>query len=145
MRKTAEKTPASRPRRLAKWVAGRQLTDELSATATLATPIALTQLGQITMMATDLAWIGHIGTEAVAAAALAGMILSVGVTFAAGDLGGRSVRGPSMWCGGRSSGTAPSAHGAMDLQSFCGLRSWFYRCRASKLCLRSATNQPSRG
>ncbi|MGL3104415.1 MATE family efflux transporter [Bradyrhizobium sp. BR 1432] len=35
-------------------------------------------------MATDLAWIGHIGTEAVAAAALAGMILSVGVTFAAG-------------------------------------------------------------
>ncbi|MBB4372942.1 MATE family multidrug resistance protein [Bradyrhizobium sp. cir1] len=83
-RKTAEKTPASRPRRLAKWVAGRQLTDELAATATLATPIALTQLGQIGMMATDLAWIGHIGTEAMAAAALAGMILSVGLTFAAG-------------------------------------------------------------
>ncbi|WP_439397677.1 MATE family efflux transporter [Bradyrhizobium sp. PMVTL-01] len=84
MRKTAEKTPASRPRPLAKWVACHQLTDELAATATLATPIALTQVGQIAMMATDLAWIGHIGTEAVAAAALAGMILSVGVTFAAG-------------------------------------------------------------
>ncbi|WP_076862083.1 MATE family efflux transporter [Bradyrhizobium mercantei] len=52
--------------------------------ATLATPIALTQLAQIAMMATDLAWIGHIGIEALAAAALAGMILSVGLTFAAG-------------------------------------------------------------
>ncbi|MDA9476856.1 hypothetical protein XI03_20640 [Bradyrhizobium sp. CCBAU 65884] len=68
---------------MAKWVAGGQLTDELLATNTRP-PIALTPVGQIAMMATDPAWIGHIGTEAVAAAALAGMILSVGVTFAAG-------------------------------------------------------------
>ncbi|WP_050626621.1 MATE family efflux transporter [Bradyrhizobium viridifuturi] len=69
---------------MAKWEACHHLSGELAATATLATPIALTQLAQIAMMATDLAWIGHIGTEALAAAALAGMILSVGLTFAAG-------------------------------------------------------------
>ncbi|MGY3538213.1 MATE family multidrug resistance protein [Bradyrhizobium sp. USDA 4515] len=85
MRKTGDDTHRSSWRRqLAKWVARHHLSGELAATATLATPIALTQLAQIAMMATDLAWIGHIGTDALAAAALAGMILSVGLTFAAG-------------------------------------------------------------
>ncbi|WP_347340028.1 MATE family efflux transporter [Bradyrhizobium cajani] len=70
--------------------------------------MALTRLGQIAMMATDLAWIGHIGTEALAAAALAGMILSVGVTFAAGvisavgPLAAKHVaRRTELWYGAR--------------------------------------------
>ncbi|WP_347341521.1 hypothetical protein [Bradyrhizobium pachyrhizi] len=75
MRKIGDATHRSSwPHRLAKWGACHHLSGELAATATLATPIALTQLAQIAMMATDLAWIGHIGTEALAAAALAGMI-----------------------------------------------------------------------
>ncbi|MCA1510313.1 hypothetical protein I6F31_04840 [Bradyrhizobium sp. NBAIM01] len=61
-------------------------------------PIALTQVGQIAMMATDLAWIGHVGTEAVATAALVGMILSVGVTFAAGVISA-VVPLPAQACG----------------------------------------------
>lgn len=85
MRKTAETKRASSWRhRLSKWIAGHHLRIELAETATLALPIALTQLGQIAMMATDLAYIGRIGTEAVAAAALAGMVLSAGLTFGAG-------------------------------------------------------------
>lgn len=78
MRKTAETKRASSWRhRWSKWLAGHHLAVELAETATLALPLALTQLGQIAMMATDLAYIGRIGTEAVAAAALAGMVLSV--------------------------------------------------------------------
>ncbi|MCC8977920.1 MATE family efflux transporter [Bradyrhizobium acaciae] len=85
MSKTGDDTQLSSWRRqFAKWVARHHLSGELAVTATLATPIALTQLAQIAMMATDLAWIGHIGTDALAAAALAGMILSVGLTFAGG-------------------------------------------------------------
>lgn len=85
MRKTAETKRASSWRhRLSRWIARHHLTTELAETATLALPLALTQLGQIAMMATDVAYIGRIGTEAVAAAALAGMVLSVGLTFGAG-------------------------------------------------------------
>lgn len=85
MRKTAETKRASSWRHgRSKWIAGHHLRIELAETATLALPLALTQLGQIAMMATDLAYIGRIGTEAVAAAALAGMVLSVGLTFGAG-------------------------------------------------------------
>src|ERR1700738_1717830 len=51
---------------------GNHLTLELTETLELAAPIALTQLGQIAMMATDLAFIGRLGDDAVAAAALAG-------------------------------------------------------------------------
>jgi multidrug resistance protein, MATE family len=46
---------------------GRELADTLR----LAAPMALTQLGQIAMMTTDLALIGRLGDRAVAAAALA--------------------------------------------------------------------------
>ncbi len=46
--------------------------------------MVLTQLGQIAMITTDLAFIGRIGPEAVAAAALGGTALSVGLTFGAG-------------------------------------------------------------
>jgi MATE family multidrug resistance protein len=48
---------------------------ELSETVKLALPIALTQLGQIAMMTSDLALIGRLGDNAVAAAALAHTVL----------------------------------------------------------------------
>ncbi|TMJ15460.1 MAG: MATE family efflux transporter, partial [Alphaproteobacteria bacterium] len=55
-------------------VSGNHLTLELAETLKLAAPIALTQLGQIAMMSTDLAFIGRLGDDAVAAAALAGTV-----------------------------------------------------------------------
>ena len=57
---------------------------ELAETARLALPMALTQLGQIAMMTTDLAFIGRLGGEAVAAAALAGTVYFVSFTFGMG-------------------------------------------------------------
>src|SRR5258705_9218220 len=56
---------------LAAATSGRHLALELTETLRLAVPMALTQLGQIAMMTTDLALIGRLGDEAVAAAALA--------------------------------------------------------------------------
>jgi MATE family multidrug resistance protein len=47
-------------------------------------PIAATQLGQIAMMTTDLALIGRLGDEAVAAAALAHTVFFVSFTFGMG-------------------------------------------------------------
>src|SRR5471032_3256454 len=64
-------------------LAGR-LAIELTATLKLAVPIALTQLGQIAMMTTDLALIGRLGDEAVAAAALAHTVFFVSFTFGMG-------------------------------------------------------------
>src|SRR5262245_25143120 len=55
---------------------------ELGQTVRLALPMALTQLGQIVMMTTDLVLIGRLGDEALAAAALAHTVL-----FAAFALG----------------------------------------------------------
>ncbi len=49
--------------------------DEMAETVKLALPIALTQLGQIAMMTSDLALIGRLGDKAVAAAALAHTVL----------------------------------------------------------------------
>jgi MATE family multidrug resistance protein len=62
----------------------RPLAMELSETLKLAVPIALTQLGQIAMMTTDLAFIGRLGSEAVAAAALAHTVFFVSFTFGMG-------------------------------------------------------------
>ena len=62
----------------------RRLTLELTETLKLAIPIALTQLGQIAMMTTDLALIGRLGDEAVAAAALAHTVFFVAFTFGMG-------------------------------------------------------------
>lgn len=64
--------------------AGHHLTEELSETLALAVPMALTQLSQIAMMATDLAFIGRLGNEAVAAAALAGTVYFVSFTIGMG-------------------------------------------------------------
>ena len=57
---------------------------ELSETLKLAVPMALTQLGQIAIMTTDLAWIGRLGNEAVAAAALANTVYFISFTFGMG-------------------------------------------------------------
>src|SRR5246127_1158709 len=59
-------------------------TPPLAETARLALPMALTQLGQIAMMTTDIAFIGRLGGEAVAAAALAGTVYFVSFTFGMG-------------------------------------------------------------
>ena len=60
------------------------LADEFAETLKLAVPIALTQLGQIAMMTTDLALVGRLGDQAVAATALATTIFFVAVTFGMG-------------------------------------------------------------
>jgi MATE family multidrug resistance protein len=61
-----------------------RLTLELTETLKLAVPIALTQLGQIAMMTTDIALIGRLGDSAVAAAALAHTVFFVSFTFGMG-------------------------------------------------------------
>src|SRR5260221_8178393 len=63
---------------------GNHLALELTETLKLAVPMALTQLGQIAMMTTDLALIGRLGDEAVAAAALAHTGFFVCFTFGMG-------------------------------------------------------------
>src|SRR3954463_11118594 len=57
---------------------------ELTQTLKLAVPIALTQLGQVAMMTTDLALIGRLGDQAVAAAALAHTVFFINFTFGMG-------------------------------------------------------------
>src|SRR5476649_1340212 len=57
---------------------------EMTETLKLAVPLALTQLGQIAMMTTDLALIGRLGDGAVAAAALAHTVFFVCFTFGMG-------------------------------------------------------------
>jgi MATE family multidrug resistance protein len=72
------------PARLAATPAGGHLAAELGETLKLAAPMAATQLGQIAMMTTDLAFIGRLGDAAVAAAALAGTIYFVAFTVGMG-------------------------------------------------------------
>jgi MATE family multidrug resistance protein len=77
---------------------------EIFETVTLALPIALTQLGQIAMMTTDLALIGRLGDSAVAAVALAhlilffGFVLGVGLVSAVAPLAAQAfgARNPRM-------------------------------------------------
>jgi multidrug resistance protein, MATE family len=63
---------------------GHHLVVELTETLGLAVPIALTQLGQIAMMTTDLVLIGRLGDQAVAAAALAHTVFFITFTFGMG-------------------------------------------------------------
>lgn len=63
---------------------------ELRQTAKLALPMVLTQLGQIAMMTTNLALIGRIGPEAIAAVALAGRVYLISLTLGLGLLAGIS-------------------------------------------------------
>jgi len=64
--------------------ASHHLAAELGETLRLAVPLMLTQLGQIAMMTTDLAFVGRLGGEAVAAAALASTVYFVSFTFGMG-------------------------------------------------------------
>jgi MATE family multidrug resistance protein len=57
---------------------------EIVETVKLALPIALTQLGQIAMMTTDLALIGRLGDSAIAAVGLAHLILFFGFVLGMG-------------------------------------------------------------
>jgi MATE family multidrug resistance protein len=57
---------------------------ELAETLKLAVPLALTQLGQIAMMTTDIAFIGRLGSDALAAASLAHTVFFVSFTFGLG-------------------------------------------------------------
>jgi MATE family multidrug resistance protein len=61
-----------------------RLATELVETLRLAAPMAVAQLGQIAMTTTDLAFIGRLGGEAVAAAALAGTVYFASFTFGMG-------------------------------------------------------------
>src|SRR5258705_12536346 len=63
---------------------GNHLAVELTETLRLAVPMALTQLRQIAMMTTDLALVGRLGDQAVAAAALASTVFFVTFTFGMG-------------------------------------------------------------
>ena len=65
-------------------IARHHLALEFGETLQLAVPIALTQLGQIAMMTTDLALIGRLGDAAVAAAALAHTVFFISFTFGMG-------------------------------------------------------------
>lgn len=58
--------------------------NEVADTVKLAWPMALTQLGQIAMMTTDLALIGRLGEAAVAAVGLAHLVLFLGFVFGMG-------------------------------------------------------------
>lgn len=77
---------------------------ELDATVKLALPIALTQLGQVAMMTSDLALIGHLGDGAIAAAALgqtvlfAAFVLGMGLVSAVAPLAAQAfgAREPRM-------------------------------------------------
>src|SRR4051795_5275478 len=60
------------------------LAEEFVETLRLAVPMMLTQLGQIAMITTDLALIGRLGEDAVAAAALAHTVYFVSFTFGLG-------------------------------------------------------------
>lgn len=60
------------------------IANELIETLKLSAPIALTQLGQIAMMTTDLALIGRLGDTAVAAAALAHTVFFVSFVIGMG-------------------------------------------------------------
>jgi MATE family multidrug resistance protein len=76
--------PASLTSRATVESPGSQLAAEFAETLKLAVPLALTQLGQIAMMTTDLAFIGRLGSETVAAAALAHTVFFVIFTFGLG-------------------------------------------------------------
>lgn len=79
---------------------------EFSATIALAAPIALTQLGQVAMMTTDLALIGRLGDAAVGAAALGHAVLYTAF----------------MLCLGLASAVAPLASQAVGAREPRGVR-----------------------
>lgn len=84
--KIAERPVSVSRHGLTRRAGGCHLAVELIETAKLALPMVLTQIGQIAMMTTDLAFIGRTGAEAVASAALAGRVYLVCFTCGVGLL-----------------------------------------------------------
>ena len=80
-----DKAGPGSPRELAQ-PSTNHLTLELTETLRLAAPMALAQLGHQAMMTTDLAFIGRLGSEALAGAALGGTVYFVSFTFGMGVL-----------------------------------------------------------
>ena len=66
---------------------GQLFRTELIETIRLAAPMALTQLGQVAMMTTDLALLGRLGDAVVAATALAHTVLFASFTLGMGLVG----------------------------------------------------------
>ncbi|MHB0773838.1 MATE family efflux transporter [Bradyrhizobium sp. 1.29L] len=87
MDKIAETKPASASRcEPTRRAAVHHLAVELGEIAKLALPMVLTQVGQLAMMMTDLAFVGRISTEAFAAAALGSRVYLVSFTLGVGLL-----------------------------------------------------------
>ena len=86
---------------------------ELIATLRLAAPIALTQLGQIAMMTTDLALIGRLGDAAVAAAALAHTIFFAGFTLGMGLVSAVAPLAAQAFGGGHPHRVRQSLHAGL--------------------------------
>lgn len=106
----------SRLRQGTRRAAGQHFTIELNKPVKLAWPMVLTQLAQVAMMTTDLAFIGHIGPEALAAAALA---VTLYLISSASPLARACWRRSHLWrrrSRGRDScyATARTAHGPRD-------------------------------
>lgn len=86
MDKRVEKAPLAFQHKLTTRGDYHQFAVELAEVAKLAWPMVLTQLGQVAMMTTDLALIGRIGPDALAAAALGAAIYLIGFTLGVGLL-----------------------------------------------------------
>lgn len=84
MGKIIEAQPVSVLRQGTRRAAGQHFKIELNETVKLAWPMVLTQLAQVATMTANIAFIGHIGPEALAAAALAVTLYLVSFTFGAG-------------------------------------------------------------
>jgi MATE family, multidrug efflux pump len=86
MDEIAKTRPVSSSRKVTGRTAIHRFAVELSEIAKLAWPMVLSQVGQIAMMTTDLAFIGRISAEALAAAGLAGRFYLISVSFGVGLL-----------------------------------------------------------
>ena len=131
--------------------------DEMTETVKLALPIALTQLGQIAMMTSDLALIGRLGDKAVAAAALAHtvlftvFVLGMGLVSAVAPLAAQAygARQPRMVRARAARRTVGVGHPrrAAHHRAALGRRNAASRSasRARRPSSRSATSTASRG
>lgn len=118
MDKIIEAQPLSVLRQGTRRAAGQHFTIELNETVKLAWPMVLTQPAQVAMMTTDLAFIGHIGPEALAAAALASRSISL-----ASPLARACWRRSHLWRRRRMGRESCSAHCARAYGRRCYYRS----------------------
>jgi hypothetical protein len=111
---------------------------EMTETVKLALPIALTQLGQIAMMTSDLALIGRLGDGAVAAAALAHTVLFTAFVLGMGLVsGGRAACRAGLWRAAAARGAARTSGSDCGRRSSSARRSPSCNCGAARCCWRS--------